>query len=71
MNGDTITDIDLDFAGTASRSTRYISKKTGRHMGTTYYDIENEALTEQDVDCEYFDCGTPEKLKLARDHFEK
>ena len=70
-NGDTITDINLIPLLVPEVNTRYYSSKTGRHMGTSIYVSGSmEVNGRRDVDCEYFDIGTPEKLKIAREHYE-
>jgi len=69
MNGDTITDLDLSKVIDLGRSGKVYSHKTKRHMGTTIYYPGMKPENPMDVDCEYFDCGTPEKLKIAREHY--
>src|SRR3990167_9253299 len=70
-SGDTITDINLIPLLVPEVNTRYYSSKTGRHMGTSIYVSGSmEVNGRRDVDCEYFDIGTPEKLKIAREHYE-
>lgn len=66
-NGDTITDVEL--VGVPYFS-RLISKKTGKHMGTTIYGPKEMWAKDYEVDCNYFDIGTPEKLSIARKHYE-
>ena len=72
MNGDTITDINLTELLIPSVNTRYFSNKTHKHMGTSVY-VKGpmDRSGRKDVDCEYFDIGTPEKLKIAREHYDK
>jgi NDP-sugar pyrophosphorylase family protein len=76
MNGDTITDIDLGkyvpcCLDDPAQNVRFISNKTKRHMGTSIYTKGPiDKIFKNFVDCEYFDIGTPEKLKLARDKFK-
>ncbi len=70
MNGDTPTDIDLSEVADRGFSGRCISERTKRHMGTTVYYPGVEADHPMDVNCEYFDCGTLEKLATARKHYE-
>ncbi len=70
MNGDTPTDIDLSEVAGRGFSGRCISEKTKRHMGTTIYYPGMEPDHPIDVNCEYFDCGTPEKLAIARKYYE-
>lgn len=73
MNGDTITNIDLT-TEIQSRDedaiTRFISKETGRHMGTTIYPDYPVSTVDKVVDCVYHDIGTPAKLKKARKYYE-
>lgn len=66
MNGDTLT--DLDFTQVPLNSRCY-SLLTGRHMGTTVFGSGAHAYKRFDVSCRYFDIGTPEKLKIAREHY--
>lgn len=70
MNGDTLTDFwpgDLDFKTPYDPVVRFVSKKTKRHIGTSIYGGGLEYKKE--VDCVYYDIGTPKKLKIARDYY--
>ena len=68
MNGDTITNLPLKTDTQTSK--RFISKRTGRHMGTTFYgEWGDDTPDDVMVDCEYFDCGTLDKLEIARKHY--
>ena len=69
MNGDTITNLNLIKYCRGVDKMRFISTQTKRHMGTTYSPAHFKLEGDLEVDCEYFDCGTPEKLKLAREHY--
>ena len=70
MNGDTITDINLTELLIPHVNTRYFSNKTHRHMGTSVY-VKGpmDRSGRKDVDCEYFDIGTPAGLVEARKRY--
>jgi len=70
LNGDTITDLGLSEVVDRGWSGKCISDKTKRHMGTTIYFPGMEPEKTIPVDCEYWDMGRPEKLRLAREHFK-
>lgn len=75
MNGDTITDIDL---GKVLRDkslglNRYVHSKTKHHMGTSFIEGDSPLTGEHFVKtkCEYYDIGTPDGLKRARERYGK
>ena len=70
MNGDTITDLDLSEIVGRGCSGRVSSVKTQRHMGTTIYYPGMQPDPSMNVDCDYWDIGTPEGLAAARKHYE-
>ncbi len=65
MNGDTLTDLDINF--NYAREGRYCVK--GKHMGITVIKSDNVADTDIQ-ECWYQDMGTPEGLAKARQHYE-
>ena len=66
MNGDTITNIDIDRIG---QGVRCISKETKLHIGTTLFSADTNETSDLDFKCEYFDIGDPEGLLAARKHY--
>lgn len=72
MNGDTLTNIDLNYVKESEHNMRFFSRETRRHMGTSiYFDNEIDNTGDDIVDCVYHDIGTPEKLKIAREHYDR
>lgn len=69
MNGDTITNVEIK---PVYSNTRIYSKTTGHHIGTSIYEPNRrlDAFQRINVDCEYYDIGTPEGLKRARKRYK-
>lgn len=75
-NGDTLTNLDIiKMYGYHKTNDAYITRFTKINFaGTTIispYKPKNKILTYDDSDSYYFDIGNPDKLKIAREFYEK
>lgn len=72
MNGDTITDVDFSAEKNTKGNFKLFSDKTKHHMGTSVYNSSKpiEDWVKVVHFCEYYDIGTPEGLKRARERYK-